>query len=261
MLTIRDYCVPKTLEEGYDLLQKKGSAILGGGCWLNMGRTALNRAIDLSGLLSHEITEEADCFRIGAMTTLRTFETHPGLNAFFHGLPARAVRPIVGVQFRNCATVGGSVYGRFGFSDVLTLLLVLDCQVELFHGGLIPLADFAARDFSEKDILCSVVIRKTADRAAIQSVRRNSNDFPVLVCALSEWNGVFRAAVGARPNRAKLVTGVPFEGDGKAAARQVTEQLTFGSNMRGSAEYRAHLSRVLLERCWMEWKGEEPEWK
>ena len=36
-----------------------------------------------------------------------------------------AVRHIVGVQFRNCATVGGSVYGRFGFSDVLTLLLAL----------------------------------------------------------------------------------------------------------------------------------------
>ncbi len=259
MLTIRDYCTPATLEEGYDLLQKKGSAVLGGGCWLNMGRTTLNRAIELNHLLSHSIEERGDRFVIGAMTTLRAFETHPGLNAFFHGLPARTVRPIVGVQFRNCATVGGSVYGRFGFSDVLTLLLTLDCQVELFHAGVMPLAEFVA--YEKKDILTNVILRKTVDRAAIQSIRRNSNDFPVLVCAVSEQDGVLRAAVGARPNKARLVVDRLDNGDGAAFAARVTEQMTFGSNLRGSAEYRTHLSRVLLGRCMEELKGGAEEWK
>lgn len=259
MLTIRNYCVPASLEEGYDLLQKKGSAVLGGGCWLNMGRTALNWAIEVNHLLSHAIEEREDCFVIGAMTTLRTFETHPGLNAFFHGLPARTVQPIVGVPFRNCATVGGSVYGRFGFSDVLTLLLALDCQVELFHAGVMPLERFLS--YAGKDILTHVILRKTVNRAAIRSVRRNANDFPVLVCAVSEQDGVLRAAVGARPNKARLAVDRLDDGDAAAFAARVTERMTFGSNLRGSADYRAHLSRVLLGRCVEELKGGEDEWK
>ena len=46
---------------------------------------------------------------------------------------------------RNCATVGGSVYARFGFSDILTCLLALDAYVELYHGGMVPIKEFAAR--------------------------------------------------------------------------------------------------------------------
>lgn len=61
-----------------------------------------------------------------------------------------SLRHIVGVQFRNLATVGGSLWGRFGFSDVLTLLLALDAQVELpprrtdVSGGVHPAAPAAA---------------------------------------------------------------------------------------------------------------------
>ena len=217
----------------YDLLQKKGSAVLGGGCWLNMGHTTLTRAIDLSALLSHAVEEREDRFVIGAMTTLRAFETHPGLNAFFHGAPGRAVESIVGVQFRNCATVGGSVCGRFGFSDVLTLLLTLDCEVELFHAGVMPLAEFVER--KEKDILKAVILHKTTRRVAIRSVRRNANDFPVLVCAVAERDGICRAAVGARPNKAKLVTAeVPAGGEADFAAH-VTEGMTFLAPTCGAA--------------------------
>ena len=35
---------------------------------------------------------------------------------------------------RNLATVGGSIYSRFGFSDILTCLMALDTYVELYHG-------------------------------------------------------------------------------------------------------------------------------
>ena len=54
-----------------------------------------------------------------------------------------AVRSIVGVQFRNLATVGGSIWGRFGFSDVLTLFLALDTRVLLYRAGEISLREFA----------------------------------------------------------------------------------------------------------------------
>ena len=33
------------------------------------------------------------------------------------------------------STVGGSIWGRYGFSDVLTLFLAMDTWVELYKGG------------------------------------------------------------------------------------------------------------------------------
>ena len=45
---------------------------------------------------------------------------------------------IVGVPFRNCATVGGSVFSRFGFSDLTCALLALDASVVLYRGGELP---------------------------------------------------------------------------------------------------------------------------
>ena len=78
------------------------------------------------------------------MTPLHALETHKKLNAYTNSAIRESVRHIVGVQFRNCATVGGSIFGRFGFSDVLTMFLALDTWVELYNGGTIPLAQFAS---------------------------------------------------------------------------------------------------------------------
>ncbi len=108
-----------------------------------------------------------------------------------------AVRHIVGVQFRNCATVGGSVYGRFGFSDVLTLLLALDCDVELYKAGRMPIAQFAALPY-DRDILTHVYIKKTPGLAVhYQSVRATQTDFPILTCAAGcTADGAYRFAIG-----------------------------------------------------------------
>ena len=49
------------------------------------------------------------------MTTLHDLELHAGLNQYTNNSMKEAMRHIVGVQFRNLATVGGSIYGRYGF--------------------------------------------------------------------------------------------------------------------------------------------------
>ena len=129
MLRIREYRRVESLEEAYELNQKKTNRIIGGGLWMKIGDRNLMTAIDLSGLGLDQISETEDEFVIGCMATLRDLEVHPGLNAYTDGAVKQSVCHIVGVQFRNCATVGGSIYGRFGFSDVLTLFAALDCYV------------------------------------------------------------------------------------------------------------------------------------
>ena len=115
-----------------------------------------------------------------------------------------AVRHIVGVQFRNLATVGGSVYGRFGFSDVLTAFLAMDSYVELYKGGIVPMREFATSAF-DRDILVRVIVKKTPGSFTYHSVRNTQTDFPVLTCAVSKINGKYCSVIGARPSKADIV--------------------------------------------------------
>ena len=118
MVTIQNYVRVKNLEEAYTLNQKKGSMILGGMLWTKMQDRTIQTAIDLCELGLDRIDENADAFSIGAMVSLREIELHEGLYAYTQGAVRDALKDIVGVQFRNLATVGGSIWGRFGFSDV-----------------------------------------------------------------------------------------------------------------------------------------------
>ena len=118
MLTIKEFRKVSSIEEAYELNQKKTNRIIGGMLWLKMQTGNVNIAIDLSGLNLDTIKETDTEFKIGAMTTLRDLELHAGLNQYTNNSMKEAMRHIVGVQFRNLATVGGSIYGRYGFSDV-----------------------------------------------------------------------------------------------------------------------------------------------
>ena len=247
MLTIKNYVRAQSLDEAYELCQKKNNVVLGGMLWLKMQHNSVNTAIDLSGLGLDQIEETEDAWRLGAMVSLRALELHPGLNDLTQGALRESVRHIVGVQFRNCATVGGSVYGRFGFSDVLTLLLALDCDVELYKAGRMPLAQFAALPY-DRDILTHVYIKKTPGLAVhYQSVRATQTDFPILTCAAARTaDGAYRFAIGARPMKAMLVCPTPAPDELPAA---VQAAVPTGSNLRGSAAYRTHLVGVLVKRA------------
>ena len=139
MLTIKNYVKASSLQEAYDLNQKKNNRVMGGMMWLRMGSSSIDTMIDLSDLGLDQITENEEEFSIGAMVTLRQLEKNEELNAYSGNAVSDALCDIVGVQFRNGATVGGSLYGRYGFSDVLTVFLAMDSYVELFKGGVIPL--------------------------------------------------------------------------------------------------------------------------
>ena len=250
MITIQKYVRAQSLEEAWQLNQNKRSRILGGMLWLRLGKGSVNTAIDLCDLGLNTIEETEEAFSIGAMATLRDIEMHEGLNTYAAGAIADAVKDIVGVQFRNMATVGGSIWGRFGFSDVLTVFLALDSYVELYKGGIIPLEQFAKMK-KDNDILVRLIVRKTPCKIVYSSVRNQRTDFPVIACAVSYMNGQYRASIGARPSRAMLLCSE--KGEGFSAF--VTENAPTEGNMRGSAVYRTHLIRVLVERSMNELGG------
>ena len=250
MITIQKYVRAQSLEEAWQLNQNKRNRILGGMLWLRLGKGTVNTAIDLCDLGLDTIEETEEQFSIGAMATLRDIEMHAGLNAYTNGSIANSVKDIVGVQFRNMATVGGSIWGRFGFSDVLTVFLALDSYVELYKGGIVPLEEFAKMK-KDNDTLVRLIVKKTPCKVVYSAMRNQRTDFPVLACAVSQMNGEYRASIGARPGRAMLVRRDNAEG----FAAFVAENTPTEGNLRGSAAYRTHLTRVLVERSMNELEG------
>ena len=271
MFYYNQYVRAQSLDEAYELYQKKPNFVLGGMLWLKMKNKTLGTAIDLCDLGLDQIDEDENEFRIGAYATLRQIETHEALNAYTHGAIAESVRHIVGVQFRNVATVGGSIWGRFGFSDVMTIFRALGAKVQLHKAGIMDLDEFAALPRTTRDVLVSVIVPKNAKGVVYLSQRNQSTDFPVLTCAVANRSGRYVAVIGASPYMAEPVwdeEGIldclaDAKTDGNAAltensesnakidkfAGYVAEHIRFGSNIRAGAEYREIICRVLTRRA------------
>lgn len=262
MFTMKNYVQAESLEEAYALRRKnRKNVVLGGNLWRKMGSGHILTGIDLCNLSLNQIVETPEEYRIGCMCSLRDLEVNESLEREFQGSFKEALRHIVGVQFRNTATVGGSVFPRFGFSDVLTLLAALDCEIELYQGGRVPIKEFIAGK-PDDDILVNVVIKKDKRKVSYQTHRRTETDFGVLNCAAAYKDGKYTIVLGASPYKAKIADQQILEHpeDPEALerfAQEVTEHFRFGSNMRGSAQYRKEIAKVLIKRGILELQGQE----
>ena len=276
MLRFRTLERPASPEEAYAIIQKRKRArILGGGAWMRLAKTAYPLVIDLSACGLDAIEDAGDTWRVGAMVSLRALECHEGIAAATGGAVARALAGIVGVQFRAGATVGGSVAGRFGFSDVCCVLLALGAEVELVGAGRVPIDELLRAKAFPRDVLTHVHIPKGRPRTGYCAVRRAATDIPVLNAAASATeDGTWRIAVGARPARARLIAiepaQVPSLADAlavwadpasdeaarveaeEAAATAIAEPLgafVYADNMWASAAYRRRVAPVIAARA------------
>lgn len=277
MFTAKNYIKVKSLEEAFELNKVRNNAVMGGLMWLKQSKKNINTLIDLSGLELDNITENESEIEIGAMTTLRQLEKSEVLEACFGDYFKEALKGIVGVQFRNGATVGGSVYGRYGFSDVITALLPLNSEVVIYNGQevRIPLVNYISQK-KDKGILVSLIIKKASRINAYESMRIIATDFPVLTLSASlestsaDDSRTLSIAVGARPNIANLliienfntselftsytqdVNNNSLEHINALVEKYLIENLNnlvYGSNLKASCEYRKVLAKSLATKA------------
>ncbi len=165
------------------------------------------------------------------------------------------------MQLRNCVTIGGTVVGRYPFSDPITALMALDTQLMFYKHGLISLEQYlSGKDF--KDVLEKIIIPKDGRVAAFTSIRKAKTDFAVLNVAVSKKEDAYRIIVGSRPGRAMhAITAAEFltqngldDATAQEAGRLAAESLRFGDNPRGSGQYRKAVCSVLIERALKEVK-------
>ncbi len=255
-MTEQLYFKPASVAEAAALLDEHpGAVIIGGGAYVRLGSRRMEVAVDLydAGLDFVRRTEAG--LELGAMATFRLLETDPLARGYADGLLSRAVERIVGVQMRNITTTGGTLYGRYGFSNLITALLAVDAEVELHRAGRMRLDKFFTTKPDPRDILTKVILPDLPWRAAWRDLTRTVNDYAVLNVAVAGQGDQARVVVGARPGRgvrcpeaeAALLAG--GEDAPRKAGEAAADTVEFGGDARGSADYRRELCRTLVDRA------------
>jgi CO/xanthine dehydrogenase FAD-binding subunit len=256
-MEIKEFLKPKSLDEAYEVLSSNANnKIIGGGAWVKISLKKVDTLISLEELELNYIKEEFDYYEIGSMTSLRDLEIHEGIKSLADGILSQAINNIMGVTVRNIATIGGSVMGKFAFSDLLGVLQVLDAELVFYHLGVVSVEDFVNMTKIPKDILLAVKIKKQTGKGYFKKIAITHLDFSILNLAVICNKGL-KIAVGSRPNIAirarrteeflnsmKVIT----EDKVNEAVEIAVEEIKLGDNSRASKDYRELLMKTYLKR-------------
>jgi aerobic carbon-monoxide dehydrogenase medium subunit len=209
--------------------------------------------------------------RIGALATLNTIETSPLVRQHYPAL-AEACHVVANIRIRNMATIGGNLAHGDYQSDPPTVLAALDARIEIMsatsHRELL-LADFQRGSYETAllpgELISAVIVPALPAGMAgcyVKFTTGSSEERPcagVAVFAQFE-DGIcreLRLAVGAvspcaarisaaeETARDMILTDQLIAGIASEAARAV-EPI---DDLRGPAQYKRHLVRVLVRRA------------
>jgi carbon-monoxide dehydrogenase medium subunit len=162
-------------------------------------------------------------------------------------------------QVRNRGTIGGAAAHGHSASDQVTALTALDA--EFVAQGPAGERTIAAGEFfrgwfttalSPQELLTEIRVPKTAQGVYLKATRL-SHDWATVGVAAVRLEGRVQIALtnmGATPLRARSVEAALAEGASRLEAAQLAAaEARPASDQAGSAEYRAHLARVLTGRA------------
>lgn len=246
MLEIKEYVTPSSLEEAYKLLiSNRNNYILGGCAFLKCCNMKINKGIDLKNLDLNYIKEDEKYIYIGGDTSLRDIEisTISYLKELGNG-----ISNILGVPFRRTARIGGSVFSKYGFSDIIPILIVLEAEINLYKHGVLAIDDFLLLN-PMKDILIEIRIPKKNKIYFYENIRKSSTDFPILCAGMSRDENNLILSVGARPGVAMGFKNLKEDIlNNRSLVDEILGEIKFSSNIRATKEYRKEMCKVLIER-------------
>ena len=245
----KSFQIVSSLEEAYKLMKESPrNKIVAGGLWLKKGNAEADTLIDLSLLGLDNIEDKKDYVEVGAMVTQRQFEQ----SDLVPEMARKAVKAVMGPAFRNIATIGGSVYGKFGFSDVIAGLLGYKVDLVFYPEATLSLVDYVKKPGFYDGILTHIRIYKEDLKAFFKKVGITALDYPILNIAVTKGTE-YRIVVGSRPlvaTRCEKAEAYLNEGgkDFEKAAEIALEELKFGDSLATKADYRKQLALTYVRR-------------
>jgi len=274
-MSVKAYHRPGTLPEALRLkAEDPGARFMAGGMDLMVAiRAGIERPDALISLRHIDALggiEAGGRIRLGAMTTIREILEHPGLAGACPVL-RDAARPFGSMQVRNLATVGGNLCNGSPCADMPPALLVLDAVVRLEGPGGgrdVPIEAFFLGPkrtcLAPDEVLTSIAFDRPSPGARATYLRQGRVRMDLArvgVAVLLEMDGdrcararVAAGAVAPRPIRLREAE-VALEGhrldpdriaEARARAAGAVAPIT---DVRAGADYRRHMTGVLLQRA------------
>ena len=258
-----DYEVAESVEHAVQLLGGRPDAklIAGGHSLLPLMRLRVARPgllVDIGRLSDLRFVRQAgDRIEIGALTRHHDLANDRLMRE--RCLVLAHTASLVGdPAVRHRGTIGGSLAHGDPASDLPTTLLALDAEfVALGPEGerTIPAADFFRGIFetalSSSDVLTE--IRVPAASGTYVKFNRRAQDWATVGVAVARTDGdvhVALTSMGPTPLRARAVEQALANGASpREAADRAEEGKSPPSDTNGSADFRRHLSRVLVRRA------------
>ncbi|MFW5794946.1 MAG: FAD binding domain-containing protein [Bacillota bacterium] len=256
-MEVKKYIEVDSLNEAYELLKmRKANQIVGGGAWLKISLKKADSLISLDKLNLNYIKNKPDFIEIGAQTSLRKIETDDNIKSLSSGILSKAINHIMGITVRNLATIGGSIMGKFAFSDLYPVLLVMNVKLNFYKRGEISFEEYIDSPRITDDILVSVKITKDNSVGYFIKVAKTALDFAMINLAVSK-DKQFKIAIGSKPAIAKLsISAMDYLNSQRKINDEVIEKVCklaieenkISSNVRASKEFREVLIRTYLKR-------------
>lgn len=266
--TTFDYVSPRTLDEVIAELGAPGARVLAGGTdlltRLKQGLPDTTRLVDLRGVPDLAgVTRRAEGgLRVGAMTTLTALLDGPLLGAPTRAL-ADAAATVRDAHVRNSGTVGGALGSPAG--DLAAALMALSATANIRGPAgdrAAPVDAIVADGLRPAEVIVSLDL---PNNASLSSAYARQAD-PASGLAICGAAVAIRVTAGrVRGGRVVLTAGTPrawrvpaveaaLEGAtldaAPGAARHLRDAgIRFVDDLAASAEYRAHLAEVMIERA------------
>lgn len=274
-----EYLTPKTIEEAVSLLSEHNGAArpMAGGTdlLLKMKRWEIFPPYlvglkNISGLDYIEF-DDVQGLRFGPLATLHAMETSSLIREKYPIL-SNAASTIGSLQIRNLGTVVGNVCNALPSADMLPGLIVLGAKIKVVSRKgekKVAIEDFLAGPgqtiLANDEIVTEVQVPPLPPRSGgvyIKHALREAMDLAIVsVATLMTLDGeictevkICLGTVGPIPIRAvkaeQILRGKPFIDEGiRQASEMASEEAQPRSTMRGSAEYRKEMVKILTARA------------
>ncbi len=253
-IQIEEFYSPKSIKEVLPLISSENARILAGST--TIGKLKNFKAKDLVNIMKLPLSyvrEDGKYIYIGATTTIEEVLENRIIQNNFPFI-YNALLQFGAWGIRTMATIGGSVFTSFAWSDVTPLFLVLDAKVHLIsekEERLLPIDNFLddKREYMKGYLLKEVIIDKEncGIKRKFKKIALSSFDLALLNFAYVKGEGFIRIAVGARPGRPIRLK----QAEKEHSVDRAIEEAGLGDDFRVSKKWREEVLRALLSEVFV----------
>ncbi len=263
------YVLPDNVREAMEFLEQHDDSrpLAGGHSLIPMLKLRILRPsylVELKGLKELQGIEKGSEIKIGALTT------HYEITKAGIPLLSKTASVIADPQVRNMGTIGGSISNADPLSDYPAPLIAMDAKVVVISRKgerTVPFSQFQkdmfTTDLSQGELVKQIVVPSMDSyHTTYEKLERKAGDYAIVgvAVAIKEEDGIVKdariglTAVNNKAMRAKSSEEILMNNQlsqeviSKAASAAV-EYANPSSDIRGSAEYKRKMVKVMTERA------------